>query len=391
VRVLHLTDDTGLLGGVQRYLEQVTELLDGGGVECRVWAPSPGPLQGVVSRWYGRRYRLKTLELIDRHQPDVVHLHNLWMRLSPAPLAAARQAGVPTVVTAHDYGWICPRKWMITGRDRPCDLGFGGRCALSMCRGSREGLAWIPYSTLRWLKTGWHRTLVRRWADGFISPSRHLADWLEKSLGVAGVAHVPNFAPAPGRGGPTPVENPDSLVFSGRLSREKGVDVLLRAMPEIIERHPRTRLVIAGDGSERPVIERLIAELDLTASVRLTGRLPSDELEGLYSAAGLVVLPTMWMENCPVSVLEAFAHGRAVVASRVGGLPELIEDGSNGILFERGDSRDLARRLVEVLTSPEEVAEMGRRAAARWAESYTPEHHRQRLRAVYDGLSSGAV
>ena len=390
MKVLHVTDDLGLLGGVQRYLDELQNVLRTRGVDSRIWAPKPGPLDGVVSRWFGGRHRAELRELVRCQRPDLVHAHNLWMRLSPAPLEAAKRAGIPVLVTAHDYSWICPRKWMITGRDLPCELGFGSRCALSGCRGSHEGGVWLPYNSLRWLKTALHRAMARRWVDRFISPSRHLAGWLERSLGVRDVTHVPNFAVAPRGGSATPVVNPKTLLFAGRLSREKGLDVLLRAMPEIVAHHPTTRLVVAGDGPERATLERMVDELECGAAVRFAGALAPSDLERLYAGAGLVVLPTLWMENCPVSVLEAFANGRAVAASRVGGVPELVEDGVNGILFERADHRDLAARLTAVMGAPDVIATMGGRAAHRWAESYTPEIHGRRLRAVYDELTARA-
>jgi glycosyltransferase involved in cell wall biosynthesis len=390
VKVLHLTDDLGLLGGVQRYLENLRTILPEQGVECLVWAPEPRPLGDMASRWYGRRSRAEVREMIRRERPDAVHAHNVWMRLSPAPLAAAREAGVPVLVTAHDYGWVCPRKWMITGRGHPCELGFGGRCALSGCRGSREGPAWLPYNALRWFKTAAHRAMARRWVDRFISPSQHLAGWLVRSLRVDDVAHVPNFAVAPRRGTPGPVVNPQNLVFAGRLSREKGVDVLLRAMPQIVAKFPQARLVVAGEGPERASLEDLTTEVGIAGSVQFAGTLSPERLEDLYADAGLVVLPTLWMENCPVSVLEAFANGRAVAASRVGGVPELIDDGRNGILFERADHRDLGSRLAAAMARPDGIVAMGSRAAARWTESYTPDIHCRRLRAVYAALPARA-
>jgi hypothetical protein len=100
LKVLHLTDDLGLLGGVQRYLETLCTILPEYGVECLVWAPEPGPMGDMTSRWYGRRSRAAVRAMIRRERPDVVHAHNVWMRLSPAPLAAAREAGVPATTTA---------------------------------------------------------------------------------------------------------------------------------------------------------------------------------------------------------------------------------------------------------------------------------------------------
>ena len=378
-----------LIGGVQRYLSMLQTILPTQGVDCRVWAPAPGPLHGMASRWFGRRYRRQVGALIRDYRPDVVHAHNVWMRLSPAPLEAACEAGVPVMMTVHDYNWVCPRKWMITEDDRPCETGFGNRCAVSECRGSHEGRVWLPFNALRWLKTAWHRTMLTRWVDRFVSPSRHLAGWMERSLGVADVIHIPNFAPGPRNGAAPPVKNPESLIFVGRLSREKGVDVLLRAMPFVVSHHPGARLVIAGDGPQRRNLERLVEVLGIENVVQFAGFLEPKALGRLYVDAGLVVLPTLWMENCPVSILEAFAHGRAVVATRIGGVPELVDDGRTGIVFERGDDRELGYRLVELLSDPERITTIGRNAEASWSEEFTPDIHGRRLRAAYDAMVSG--
>ena len=388
MKVLHLTDDMSLMGGVQRYLATVDSVLPTLGVHSVVWAPEAGPLGGAASRWYGRRYRARVRRLIEDHAPDVVHAHNLWMRLSPFPLEAAAAAGVPVVMTVHDYALVCPRKWMITGDDRPCESGFSGRCLLPGCRGSHEGVQWAPYNALRWLKTGVHRRMLGRLVDRFVSPSRHLARWMERSLGARDVAHVANFAQPP-LDPPGPVAQPSSLLFAGRLGREKGVDVLLRAMPAVVGRHPEARLVVAGDGPRRSALESLVDELGLGRAVVFEGVLGPKALGRRYADAGLVLLPTLWMENCPVSVLEAFAHGRAVAATRIGGVPELVEDGRTGVLFARGDVRDLSERLDHLLTEPQLIERMGAAAAAAWADRYTPERHAENLRAVYDDLATG--
>jgi glycosyltransferase involved in cell wall biosynthesis len=389
VRVLHITDDLELLGGVQRYLEGLLPALRAAGIDGEAWAPPPGPLGGAVSRWYGRRHRVRLRRHIRRSRPDIVHAHNLWMRLSPAPLRAAAAAGVPVVMTVHDYALVCPRKWMVTGDDRPCETGFGPRCAVAGCRGSREGWVWAPYNGLRWLKTGLHRRLLRGRVDRFVSPSRHLASWLERSLGVDRVAHIVNFAPAAGDEGVRGVSHPRTLLFAGRLGREKGVDVLLRAMPRVVSAHPGARLLIAGEGPERARLEAMAGDLGVSRAVAFCGALTADELTGRYDEAGLVVLPTLWMENCPVSVLEAFAHGRGVVATSIGGLPELIDDGSNGALFPRGDDQALGELLAGLLADPGRVAAMGRAAFASWRADHTPEAHADRLASLYGSLVGG--
>jgi glycosyltransferase involved in cell wall biosynthesis len=210
---------------------------------------------------------------------------------------------------------------------------------------------------------------------------------MQKSLGLDRVLHIPNFArrPSPKI---VPPGNPHRLLFVGRLSREKGVDVLLRAMPSVLREQPQTRLVVAGEGPERTSLECLATTLGIGDAVQFTGSLSGEKLEEQYHRAGICLLPTLWMENCPVAVLEAMAYGRAVVATRIGGVPELVRDGTTGVLVERANHRDLAGALISLLEPPTKVAEMGRHASEVYAAGYTPEVHLDRLLAVYRGLVS---
>lgn len=390
MRVLHITDDTTSVGGVQTYLRELCEILPDAGVDCEVWNPprNTGRVADHLTRWAGRGYERELASRLERNRPAIVHAHNLWMRLSPLPLRAAKHAGIPVVMTVHDYNLVCPRKWMITADDRPCDSGFGARCLLSNCRGSRQGWKWLPYNDLRWLKTALHRRMLRSWVDVFVCPSLHLGDWMRRSLGVEKVHHIANFTRRP-VDGPTPAANPHRLLFAGRLSREKGVDVLLRAMALLVEEHPQAFLCIAGDGPERADLEQLASTLGVEDAVEFIGSLGVGELEEQYRQAGICLLPTLWMENCPVAVLEALAHGRAVVATRIGGVPELVEDGMTGYLVQRGDHHDLARKLGSLVGEPARVEEMGRRASAAFSEAFTAESHVDRLLEIYRAVIAG--
>ncbi len=385
MRVLHITDDTTSVGGVQTYLRELCEILPDAGVDCEVWNPprNTGRVADHLTRWAGRGYERELASRLERNRPAIVHAHNLWMRLSPLPLRAAKHAGIPVVMTVHDYNLVCPRKWMITADDRPCESGFGARCL-----GSRQGWKWLPYNDLRWLKTALHRRMLRSWVDVFVCPSRHLGSWMRRSLGVEKVFHLANFTRRP-VDGPTPAANPHRLLFAGRLSREKGVDVLLRAMALLVEEHPQAFLCIAGDGPERADLEQLASTLGVEDAVEFIGSLGVGDLDEQYRRAGICLLPTLWMENCPVAVLEALAHGRAVVATRIGGVPELVEDGMTGYLVQRGDHHDLARKLGSLVGEPARVEEMGRRASAAFSEAFTAEGHVDRLLEIYRAVITG--
>ncbi len=389
MRVLHITDDMAGFSGIRSYLDGLSQEAARTGLELDVFAP-PGDLRQIsslASRWYSGHWRRAVARRIASFNPRVVHAHSVSMRLSPAPLAAARRVGVPVAMTVHDYGLVCPRKWMVDDRDRPCERGFGAACLVHDCRSTREGRAWIAYQHLRWLKVALHRFLLRRWVDLFVCPSEHLATWMRHSLHLAPerVVALPNFAP-PITEAPAPLPERPRLLFAGRLSREKGVDVLLRALPRVAEAHPEVELVIVGDGPERTALTELAGHLGVAARVRFAGRLTGGELERAYRRATLCVLPTLWMENCPVSVLEAFAHGRPVVATRIGGVPELVVNGRTGLLFERGEEDLLAEQLVDVLADRRVLFRMAKFAWGVAQRDFSRSQHFRNLQQLYTSL-----
>ncbi|NOZ95465.1 MAG: glycosyltransferase family 4 protein [Acidobacteria bacterium] len=392
MRVLHLTDDLSGISGVRSYLENLVEAMEPLGVHCELETlGSPDHVfHGAISRWASRRYYVSMARRLRRlPRPDIVHAHNLWMRLSPTPLLAARKAGIPVVMTVHDYHLVCPRKWMVTSRDEPCATGFDSRCLVSSCRGAREGPAWIPYNDLRWLKVALHRQLLRRWVDLFISPSQHLAGWMRSNLGVQNAVTIPNFTSAPSRtSSPRPPRQP-SVLYAGRLAREKGIDVLLKAMALVLETGSRAVLVVAGDGPQRGHLEASARRRLPPDSFRFTGRVSPEALARLHNEASVVALPTLWMENCPVAVLEAMAHGCPVVATRIGGLPELVDDGVTGFLFDRKDPVDLGSKILRLIQDPGLRQRTGQAAAARHRAQFTPEVHAARLAATYGSLLEG--
>ncbi len=392
MRVLHVTDDLVGTSGVRTYLEELRVTFAGSEAELRISDLGSGSHRlSFISRWFSLRH-LRAMEvLLERERPDLVHAHNLWMVLSPSPLLVAHRLGIPVAMTVHDFHLVCPRKWMITPMDRPCERGFGSLCLVSNCRGRPEGWCSLPYNAMRWLKVALHRRLLVSWVDLFICPSHALGRWMRGSLDVANVEVVHNFVRAPEPPPGPPEADPPRLLFAGRLSPEKGAAILIRALPPVLEAHPGTVLTVAGDGPERSSVEALARELGVGRAVRFVGTLGPDGLADLYRQATAFVLPTLWMENCPVAVLEAMAHGRPVVATRIGGIPELVEDGVTGLLVSRADPSELARRIKELLSKPAHLVDMGDAAAARHRRMFCPERHTERLLGLYRSLLRSRV
>lgn len=383
MRILQLTDDFGHTGGIQSAVRNTTDLLRREGHEVRIFDPADAG-GAPLSRWLSVRYLRRLRQDLARQAVDVVHAHSLSMRLSPLPLRAAAERGTPVVMTVHDFNYLCPRKWMIDPAGRPCVRGIGAACLVLDCPSGRPGRRHLPYHGLRWLKIQLHRVLLRRLVDVFVAPSEILAAWLRRGLGVAPerIVHLPNFVPLP-PASTRPGAGQDVL-FVGRLSPEKGVDCLLRAFSTLSGRHPKTRLVIAGDGPARDSLERLARRLGMEGVTTFTGMLSHEQLHQRQTSARCCVFPSLWLENCPMGVLEGMAAGAAIVASRVGGIPELVRHGETGLLFERGDSSQLAAQLALILGDAALAARLGEAARAEAVRRFSPQAHRTPLIGLYE-------
>jgi len=171
------------------------------------------------------------------------------------------------------------------------------------------------------------------------------------------------------------------FLYLGRLSPEKGIPDLIEA----VRRTPGARLKITGRGAQEDEIRRL-ADRDGDGRIELTGHMSGDSLADATRGALAVVVPSIWYENLPFAVSEAFAYGKPVIGSRIGGIPEMIRHGETGWLFEPGDVDGLAACLAEALEDPARVERMGRRGRELAVREYDPETHYARLMAVYERL-----
>lgn len=341
--------------------------------------PAPPGLAGVAAgaRMIWSRSSSRGLErALARFRPDVVHLHNVYHQLSPAILATLRRAGVPSVMTLHDYKLACPN-YQLLDHGSICEACVGGGTWHATARRCKDGS--LTASALLSLESGVHR-LARAYdkVDLFISPSHFLADVMRR----AGVADdrlrvVPNYADLQ-QFQPAPVGGTE-LLFVGRLSHEKGVDVLVDAVGMMPE---GTRLSIAGDGPQRAALAQ---RADRVAPGRVTfhGRVDGGRVRELLASAAVSVVPSRWHENQPMTILESFAMSVPVVVTNLGGMPELVRDGAEGLVVPPDDATALAGALSRLLEDPEKRRLMGEQARARVVAEFGIDRHLARIDEVY--------
>jgi glycosyltransferase involved in cell wall biosynthesis len=305
--------------------------------------------------------------MIDAWRPDVAHLHSIHGHVSLSVLVELGRRGIPVVWTLHDYKLLCPDTHLML-RGEECERCKGGRfmqCTLNRCKKGS-----LPASAVATLEAEVDRFVdPQRRVDRFIAPSCYLMDtFREFGWDTSRFTHLPNFAPVD----PIPVRREPRagrFAYAGRLDRAKGVATLVRAVGAV----PGAILAIAGDG---PLETDLRALADSAAPGRVTflGRVGPSDLARLRDGAMAVVIPSECRENSPLTLTEAFARGCPVIAADVGGLPESVTDGENGLLFRSGGVDALACALRRVISDPALEAHMSegasRSAAGLGIDSY---------------------
>jgi glycosyltransferase involved in cell wall biosynthesis len=326
---------------------------------------------------YSFEARRKFRALVAETRPDIVHFQNFRRHLTFSVVAEAKRQGLPVVYTAHDYDPVCPNSVLFAG-NRICEVCAGGGYykALGIRCKQRSLLGTLPLvlegSFVNMMGYYDHIDLV-------ITPSEFARRKLiEHGFEAAKVVTVHNFIDA---GAYDPVFGGSGIVYFGRLAPEKGLETLIEAAATTA----RARIVLAGDGPLRTHLEDLSLKLGCQ-NVDFLGYVERDKLLAIVRKAMCVVMPSVWFENFPYSILEAFALGKPVIASRIGGMPEIVIDGHTGLLSEPGDALALSERIEYLLENPWAVEDLGRNARTKVEKEFDPATHYRRLKAVYDGL-----
>ena len=318
---------------------------------------------------WSSRSTIELSELIQHFAPDVMHVHNTFPLISPSAYWAADNAGVPVVQTLHNFRLLCPQAMHL--RDgKVCEDCTGSLPWRGAVRGCYRDS--IPQSMVLAAMLTLHRTLgtYRSKVSRYIALNEFCREkFVAGGLPSGRIVVKPNFVDfaAP------PVAQREGLLFVGRLSEEKGIATLAAAARQLAGASVR----VVGSGPEQPLLEGV-------PNVRLLGGMPGDQVRAEMSVAQALILPSICYENFPRTLVEAYGCGLPVIASRLGALPELVEEGVTGLLFEPGDATDLADKMRWALAHPEQMAHMGQQARLRYEQRYTAERNYAQLMAVYE-------
>ena len=347
-RVLHVNDyPADDLGGTEVLMARTLTLLRAAGWDARPFTRADLPDQRLNPLRYldNRVARAALRRTLAEFQPEVVHVHNYYHVLSPGVLAELARfkarTGARVVMTAHDYHLVCPNSGATWYRGvEPVSADLNRVRSWRYLLGRRWDRRGRLHSALKVAQHALHyrRADRRRVIDLVICPSRFLQE------AVARVGRPTVWLPNPNPPTlPARVNRPDELtfVFAGRVEPEKGLMRFLEVLPADFA----GRLLVVGDGVDRAAAEALMRRRGLTERVAFLGRRPHAETLAIIAAAHVLVLPSRWDENYPLSLIEALAAGTNLLVADRGGMREIVQDAGVGYRFVPDDAASLADQL----------------------------------------------
>lgn len=318
---------------------------------------------------------------LKKQKPDIAHVHNVFPILSPSIYAALKRNNILIVQTVHNYRVLCPNGLFFTG-GRVCEACRTGGFKFAVWNRCMHGSISTSALYALAISRGWRDGGFVNLIDCFIALNQFTANKLseagipEEKIAICG-NFIVNFAE-------TPTAKKDYTLFLGRLSPEKGLKTLLIAARLVQD----LRIKIAGSGPFEEELRVALRDPSLK-HVEFLGYITGDRKRHLLSEAVCSVFPSECYETFGLTIIESMALGTPIVASLIGGIPEIVEHGKNGLLFKTGDPSNLAECLKAMFQDPQAAQEMSLFALKNARERFSPDRHLKDLMAIYASVLSG--
>ena len=310
-------------------------------------------------------------KLLEEKRPDIVHIHNLFPLISPSILPECKRAGVPVVMTVHNYRLVCPNGLHMV-RGQVCEKCCGGCeywCVLQNCEGSL-------FKSIGYALRNWFARKKRFFFDN-VTMYATLTQFQRQRLSTEGfpadrITVIPNMASTKDK--EQDAQSGKYVGFIGRVSPEKGIQTLMDVACKCTD----ISFKVAGSHDRMShLLEKAYANFDFV------GHLSQEKLNEFYKSIRMVVLPATCFEGFPMVLAEAMLSGKPIICSRIGGLPEIVEDGKTGLLFEPGNVEDLATKIKHLWDRPDLCRKMGEEGRKKALREYSQEKYYGRLMDIY--------
>ncbi len=331
-----------------------------------------GKIRAFFSGIYSWASKQELRRYIEEYKPDVVHVHNVFPLISPSILIECKRSGIPVVMTVHNYRLICPNGLFMTN-GHICEKCSGGHeywCILRNCENNL--LKSIGYALRNYIAR------KRRYYLNNINIYICLTQF-QKNILIREGFHADNISILSNVIQSSKIETSESsgeyIGYIGRISREKGISTLFKAAGMCKD------ISFKAAGSYENAIE---LTKSAPSNFEFCGFLDGNKIHEFYHNSRFIVLCSEWYEVFPLVLLEAMNRGKAVICSRIGGLPEIVEDGITGLMFEPGNAKDLSEKIRYLWDRPDLCKKMGEAGREKALKVYSPGEYYKSLMTIYE-------
>lgn len=327
----------------------------------------------------------KIKSYISEVKPEVAHFNCINYHLTPSVINACHKMDIPVVMTLHDSRFLCPAGTMMRNAEIYCseELCISGsnlNCISNRCK-YKKLMPSLLVTAECYLESVYN---LKNKVSKFICPSQALFDLaLRSGISKNKLVVLNNFVEDSYFNIQPKFENKGYFLFVGRLAKEKGVDYLVKAMAK----NPEIELRIVGTGNQEQFLINLVSSLHLK-NVKFLGFKSGKELAEEYKNCLATVIPSYYFENFPTTIIESFVYGKPVIGSNLGGIPEMIDHGENGLLFEPGDVNDLSQKIKIMYENKEQASVMGKNGRAKAEANYTSQVYYSKLMKIYENVGN---
>ena len=409
MKILFVNNDINRLGGIDKCFTDDVSLFRNSGYQVYTLVtnqkirqktpqdyfykePSFAPLRYLCA-YFDIFFLIRVWFWISKVKPTIVHIHGYPLQIITLILIL-RLKKIPFIQTVHDASFtICPSGLLIRGINNPCagcpNL-FGIKCLNSFCRSITwvSGKKWLQWFLIYGLRERLRIKLMKKWVAISISPSKALADLMTSHN--FNVRNIYNSIDITNDSNAQPEAHTQNILYIGRLHFTKGVNHLIIAMKKAVGQFPKAKLRIIGDGPEKNNLIQLTKSLSLSDNITFVGAVQSNKVKKYINSSLFSVIPSIWFENNPLSVIEVMSLGRPVIGSKMGGIPELVIHNKTGLLFEAANTDQLSDAIINLLSNSKLVEVLGDNARQAIIQRFSSQTRLQNLITLYQEFYENA-
>ncbi|MBN2880926.1 glycosyltransferase family 4 protein [Candidatus Woesearchaeota archaeon] len=336
---------------------------------------------GYLKRVYNLEQRKSVEELIKKFNPDVIHIHSTNRVISNSVYSLKKKyPHIKFIRTLHTFLYVTPGNgiWNKKLKDKK---SIAKEILQEDFHNTKNKISFV----LKLIKARIEISFNKKYIDYFICPSTSLQKYIIEALNLNRnrVVYIPNFVEISKKNISTEIDT-KRFLYVGRVSDEKGIDVVFRSLAEIKKKGvSNCTFDIIGDGPELNNLKQLSKDLNIIENVNFLGRIDNNKLEKYYRKCIAVIMPSVWLENNPLVALEAMQYEKPIIASNVGGYPDLVEQNKNGFLFEMGNYKVLAKEMLKLYNNEKLSKKLGEYGLTKLKRDFSKDKHYQKLIKIY--------